>query len=82
MNVSPQGPPAAPHPVFVRRGDATAEVERLVAAAGGGETAGLQRSIYVTRANQTVVMVTGRETPLARALRAAGWEEPQEDSSA
>lgn len=70
--------PNEPHPVFTRGGDAIEEVERIVASSGGAAAAGLQRSIYVTRANQTVVMVTGRETPLARALRAAGWDEPQE----
>lgn len=53
-----------------------------MATAGGEAAAGLQRVIYVTRANQTVVMVTGRDTPLARALRSAGWQEPQENHGA
>lgn len=67
-------------PVFVKRGDALAEVDALVRELGGSpESAGLHKILYVTRAGQTVVMVTGREAPLAQRLRErGGWEEPDE----
>ena len=70
--------PATSLPVFVRGGDSTPEVERIVTSLGGPAAAGLHRSIYVTRANQTVVVVTARDTPLAIELRAAGWSEPHD----
>lgn len=67
--------------VFTRRGDASAEVEGLLREfrAGGGtpEEAGFVRYFYVTRAEQTVVLVASREAPFAVRLRAlAGWQEP------
>lgn len=66
--------------VFTRTGDATAEVDRLVRELGGSaEAAGLHKSMYVTRADQTVVMTSGPDAPLADALRGrSGWREPRE----
>lgn len=76
-------PPA--HPVFIKRGDARSEVDRLLEelkrAHGSAEAVGFHKYIHVTKADQTVVFVTGRDTPLAAALRGrAGWQEPQEKS--
>lgn len=68
------------YPVFVKPGDAQDEVDALVRELSGPSAAGLHKTLYVTRAAQTVVMVTGREVPLARRLRERdGWEEPDED---
>lgn len=65
------------HPVFVREGDGLAEIEALVRELGGAEAAGLHRHMYVTRADQTVVMTTTAQVPLAAALRTrASWLEP------
>lgn len=64
-----------PLPVFVRPGDGRDEVDRLVREAGPGS--GFEKYFYVARADQTVVMVAGREVPLAALLRARpGWTEP------
>lgn len=73
------------YPVFIKRGDARAEVDRILEelkrAHGSAEAAGFQKYLHVSKANQTVVMVTGRETPLAAVLRGrAGWLEPTEQS--
>ena len=46
--------------------------------ASNASEAGLHKVIYVARANQTVVMVTDREAPLAVELRRRRWEEPRE----
>lgn len=67
--------------VMVRRGDASAEVEAVLKAlrdAGGTpEAAGFVRYFYVTRADQTVVMVASKESPIAAELRGKkGWSEP------
>lgn len=66
--------------VFTRRGDASAEVEGLLRefrADGTPEEAGFVRYFYVTRAEQTVVLVASREAPFAVRLRSlAGWQEP------
>lgn len=65
------------YPVFVRHGDALAEIDALVRELGGAEPAGLHRHMYVTRADQTVVMTTTSDAQLAAALRArASWLEP------
>ena len=65
------------HPVFVRPGDALAEVDALVRELGGADAAGLHRHMYVTRADQTVVMTTTPDVPLAAALRTRpSWLEP------
>lgn len=67
-------------PVFVKQGDARAEVDALLLRLGlTPETGGLHKYFYVTKAGQTVVMTAAPDTPLARALRGqAGWQEPQE----
>jgi hypothetical protein len=67
--------------IFVRPGDATAEVEemarRLRGQHGSDEAAGFVKYLYVTRANQTVVFLAGPDTPFAAELRARrGWLEP------
>lgn len=68
-----------PRPVFVAQGDRLAELESLVRDLGGEERAGLHRRMYVTRAGQTVAIVTDLNSPLAAALRARdGWLEPTE----
>lgn len=65
------------HPVFIRPGDALAEIDALVRELGGADAAGLHRQMYVTRADQTVVMTTTPEAPLAAALRTrSAWLEP------
>lgn len=65
------------YPVFVRTGDALDEVDTLVRELGGADAAGLHRHMYVTRADQTVVMTTTPDVPLAAALRTrASWIEP------
>lgn len=69
------------HHVFLRPGDGLAQVEdalaRLAAAGVTREASGLRRVLYVTRADQTVVMLDGPGAPLAAALRALpGWREP------
>lgn len=67
-------------PVFIKRGDHRAEIDTLVTELElTPEEAGLQKYIYVSQANQTVAMVTGRDVPLAEALRSRpGWLEPME----
>ncbi len=69
-------------PVFVKRGDSRAEVDRLIREMElTPEEAGLQKYIYVVQGNQTVVMVTSRDAPVAEALRRVqGWLEPVEGS--
>lgn len=70
---------AEEYPVFVRRGDARGEVD--LAARGLGMSpaaAGLHKTIYAARADQTVVLVTSRDAPIAAALRERGWAEPKD----
>jgi hypothetical protein len=65
--------------VFVKAGDAQQEVEAVLNQLGtpSPEAAGHHKTVYVTRANQTAVMVTGPQAPLAQALRVRpGWIEP------
>jgi hypothetical protein len=71
----------APDHVLTRGGDALAEVDAALAAlAARGmdrEGSGFRKAFFVTRADQTVVMVARRDAPLAAELRArAGWREP------
>ena len=68
------------YPVFIKRGDHRAEIDALMGEMELTlEEAGLQKYIYVSQANQTVVMMTGRDVPLATALRSRpGWLEPME----
>ena len=67
--------------VFTRPGDAVREVEaalQALKARGVSKTdAGLYKCMYVTRADQTVLMTESRETPLAAEMRGRpGWVEP------
>lgn len=82
MLTGPGSPPEPDpeYPVFVRRGDARPEVDRLLAELQSApDQAGFHKYVYVARADQTVVMVATRDAPLARALRAReGWSEPKE----
>lgn len=67
------------HPVFVRNGDALPEIASILGELGTAEEAGLHKQMYVTRADQTVVLTTHAEAPLARVLRQRpGWTEPRE----
>jgi hypothetical protein len=67
-------------PVFIKRGDARPEVDEVLAGLHlTPEAAGLNKYLFVTQANQTVVMVERRDAPLAGALRTRpGWLEPME----
>jgi hypothetical protein len=71
----------APHHVFTKGGDACAEVDdalRALAARGvARDASGYVKCMHVTRAEQTVVMITTRDAPLAAELRGRpGWREP------
>lgn len=70
--------PAEAFPVFIARGDTRAEIDRLLPQlAGTPGAAGFRKYFYVAKADQTVVMTLGRDTPLALALRGRpGWTEP------
>lgn len=69
----------ASYHVLTCHGDALREVEDALRSIGTPEEAGLFRHFFVTRANQTVVMATGEDAPIAKALRGrAGWREPRE----
>jgi hypothetical protein len=70
--------------VFLRRGDASAEVESILQAVRDRgeqpEAAGFVRYFFVTQAEQTVVMVTGPDVPFAAELRSRrGWTVPAEE---
>ena len=79
MSGAPRGGYAPEYPVFVKRGDALAEIDAAVKALGGSAgRAGLHKVIYAERADQTVAMVTSREAPMAVELRTRGWVEPRE----
>lgn len=70
---------ARDYPVFIKRGDARHEVDELARRLGTTPAAaGLHKTIYAAQADQTVVLVTDRETALAAALRAGGWLEPRD----
>lgn len=72
-------PAAGEYPVFIKRGDARNEVDALARASGGSPAlAGLHKAIYAAQADQTVVMTTHRDAPIAARLRGAGWLEPRE----
>lgn len=69
------------HHVFVKPGDALHELQAVVDALKargiGRDEAGLYKGMYVTRADQTVVMTESRTSPVAGELRGrAGWSEP------
>ena len=67
--------------VFTKQGDATPEVEAVLASLKtqgiGKDACGMYKCMYVTRAGQTVLMTETRDTPLAREMRGRpGWMEP------
>ncbi|HWK88402.1 MAG TPA: hypothetical protein VNP72_00355 [Longimicrobium sp.] len=67
--------------VLTRGGDGRPEVdaalERLQARGVSREASGFHKQMYVTRADQTVLMVASRESPLSAELRhQPGWREP------
>ncbi len=67
--------------VFTQAGDAVGEVEaalKALQARGVSKgDAGLYKCMYVTRADQTVLMTESRGTPLAAEMRGRpGWREP------
>jgi hypothetical protein len=72
------------YPVFIKRGDALAELQRILSrlrGSGGAtdEALGLHKAMHVARAAQTVVMVTTPDAPLAARLRSTdGWAEPSD----
>lgn len=69
----------AAYHIFVKSGDATAELERVLHELGPESLAskGLHKSLYVTRADQTVAFLLDPDCPAAHALRGRpGWSEP------
>ncbi|HEX2210630.1 MAG TPA: hypothetical protein VHG93_23315 [Longimicrobium sp.] len=74
-----------PYHVFIKPGDGVREVEAALDALKkrgvSRHQAGLYRCMFVTRANQTVLMTETRETPLAAEMRGRpGWTEPGDRS--
>jgi hypothetical protein len=70
--------------IFVKAGDATAEVEGVLRQLGAGTAVskGLHKLLYVTRADQTVVFLHDAGAEVARALRGRpGWREPGQSGS-
>ena len=70
-----------PYHVFTKKGDARGEVDdalRALEARGvTREASGFHKYLHVTQAEQTVVMIESRESPLSGELRGrAGWAEP------
>ncbi|HEX6927450.1 MAG TPA: hypothetical protein VF167_18650 [Longimicrobiaceae bacterium] len=79
---SAPGPEGGAYPVFRKDGDARGEVQELVRTLGGdGPRIGLHKTIYAARADQTVVLVTDRESRLASELRTRGWSEPRDSAN-
>ena len=71
--------------VLTRDGDGCTEVDEalrhLESDGTSREAAGFIKCLYVTRAEQTVVMVRDRACPLAAELRGRrGWREPGDTS--
>lgn len=66
--------------IFTKTGDARSEIEQVLHELGTtAEEAGFQKSIYVARADQTVVFLSGKAAALAGALRQRpGWNEPEQ----
>ena len=63
--------------VLVKVGDSLLEVDGVVREIGSADLAGLHRSFFVSRADQTVVMAESGDSPISVALRARdGWKEP------
>lgn len=72
---------SAPYHVFIKGGDSVREVEAALQALKGRgvgkHDAGLYKCMYVTRADQTVLMTETADTPLAAEIRGrSGWMEP------
>lgn len=70
--------------VFTRAGDAVRDVEAAVDALKARgiskADAGLYKCMYVTRADQTVLMTESRESALASEIRGrGGWAEPGDE---
>lgn len=70
--------------VMTKQGDARAEVDAALKALEGRgigrEGSGFHKYMHVTRAEQTVVMLERRDSPLATELRGArGWTEPGDE---
>lgn len=73
--------PAPEYHVLMHRGDALAEVDRVLADLrrqhGADVETGFHKYVFVTKAESTVVMVESADSLLARALRGRpGWQEP------
>jgi hypothetical protein len=67
--------------VFVKAGDATAELQNALRELRlSEEKAGIHRHLFVTRANQSVVMVRDLDAPIVSLLRRSGWSQPADDS--
>ncbi len=70
----------SPYHVLIKAGDASAEVERVVRTLGSAEAAGVHGHFFVQRADQTVVMALGPDSPISVALRGKpGWTAPGEE---
>ncbi|HEX5872047.1 MAG TPA: hypothetical protein VFY65_16575 [Longimicrobium sp.] len=70
-----------PYHVFIKAGDSVREVETALDALKkrgiSRQEAGLYKCMYVTRANQTVLITESRDTALASEMRGRpGWVEP------
>ncbi|MBW3572125.1 MAG: hypothetical protein KY467_13580 [Gemmatimonadetes bacterium] len=70
-----------PYHVFIKGGDSVREVEAALDALRGRgvsrQGAGLYKCMYVTRADQTVLMTESGDTALAAEMRGRpGWTEP------
>lgn len=73
-----------PYHVFIKQGDSVREVEAALDVLKGRgvsrNDAGLYKCMYVTRANQTVLMTESRDTALATEMRGRpGWSEPGDE---
>lgn len=73
-----------PYHVFIKGGDALREVEAALDALKkrgvGRDGAGLYKCMYVTRADQTVLMTETSGTALALEMRGRpGWSEPGDE---
>lgn len=71
----------APYHVLMRVGDARNEVDAVLAELASlgvsREASGFHKYVHVVRAEQTVVMTDGRDSPIAVALRGRpNWTEP------
>jgi hypothetical protein len=66
--------------VLIHAGDTTGVVEELLRVHGlTPEAAGIHRLMYVTRANQTLLMARDDAAPIVPLLLDRGWEAPGRD---